>query len=132
MDFRLHSVWRKIWNWAASKNWEDAACFWRMICHDWVNRIQSIKLCQIISTTQIRPYSYQNRNFHVDKTSKKPSFTLIKMNFRFWNWIKFLKLAKNMNFIFCKLKKPQKTWISFFASSKVKKTQKTWIKFLQA
>ena len=45
---------------------------------------------------------------------------------------------KNMNFIFCKLKKPQKTWISIFASlktsknmhfsfCKLKKTQKTWI-----
>ena len=30
-----------------------------------------------------------------------------------------------MNFIFCKLNKPQKTWISFFASLKILK--KTWI-----
>ena len=50
-----------------------------------------------------------------------------------------------MNFIFCKLKKPQKTWISFFASLKTSKnmnliffckltnSQKTWISFfLQA
>ena len=45
-----------------------------------------------------------------------------------------------MNFIFCKLKKPQKTWISFFASLKnvkkhefhflqASKAQKTWISF---
>ena len=45
-----------------------------------------------------------------------------------------------MNFIFCKLKKPQKTWISFFASlktsknincifCKIKKPQRTWISF---
>ena len=34
---------------------------------------------------------------------------------------------KNMNFIFCKLKKLQKTWISFFC--KLKKLQKTWISF---
>ena len=32
-----------------------------------------------------------------------------------------------MNFIFCKLKKPQKTWISFFAS--LKNFKKTWISF---
>ena len=32
-----------------------------------------------------------------------------------------------MNFIFCKLKKPQKTWISFFC--KLKKPKKTWISF---
>ena len=47
-----------------------------------------------------------------------------------------------MNFIFCKLKKPQKTWISFFASLKtsknmnfifykLKKPQKTWISWRQ-
>ena len=32
-----------------------------------------------------------------------------------------------MNCIFCKLKKPRKTWISIFAS--LKKPQKTWISF---
>ena len=32
-----------------------------------------------------------------------------------------------MDFIFCKLKKPQKTWNSFFC--KLKKPQKTWISF---
>ena len=50
-----------------------------------------------------------------------------------------------MNFIFCKLKKPQKTWISFFASLKnlkninfifwrvqFKDTSKTWISFFSA
>ena len=32
-----------------------------------------------------------------------------------------------MNFIFCKLRKPQKTWISFFC--KLKEPQKIWITF---
>ena len=34
-----------------------------------------------------------------------------------------------MDFIFCKLKKTQKTWISFFFFCKLKKPQKTWISF---
>ena len=51
-------------------------------------------------------------------------------------WISFfvsLKNVKNMNFIFCKLEMPQKTWknlkkheFHFFASLK---TSKTWISF---
>ena len=52
-------------------------------------------------------------------------------------------LKKNMNFIFCKLKKTQKTWISFFESLKnsknmnfifwkLKKPQKTWISFFES
>ena len=35
-----------------------------------------------------------------------------------------------MNFIFCKLKKPQKTWISFFC--KLKNPKQTWMSFLEA
>ena len=36
-------------------------------------------------------------------------------------WLSFFasyKTSKNMNFIFCKLKKPQNTWISFFCKLK--------------
>ena len=51
-----------------------------------------------------------------------------------------LKNLKNMNFIFCKLKKPQKTWTSFFASlknmnlifCKIKNLKKYEIHLLQA
>ena len=39
-------------------------------------------------------------------------------------FLQALKTSKNMNFIFCKLKKPQKTWISFFAS--LKNFKKHW------
>ena len=37
--------------------------------------------------------------------------------------LSFFNISKNMNFIFCKLKNSQKTWISFFASLKTWKSR---------